>query len=409
MDSSSVRLGDLCDPIKESVDPTGCADSTYVGLEHLESARFTRCGETSSSAVRSMKSAFRRGDVLYGKLRPYLDKAVLAQDDGICTTELLVLRPRADVDPRFLLGVLHCPDFVNHAVRGTTGAQHPRTSWSHVRDFRIPSRVRTDHGEIAAFLWLLHSAFDACEESARQLKDLKHAAMRTLFTRGLRGEPQRETEIGPIPETWNLVELAAVQESIRYGTSVRCSHRPTGFPVLRIPNIEAGRINTENLKFCESHTVAPSRYTLQGGDLLFVRTNGVLERLGACAVYDGTPGGALFASYLIRSRLMSDRVVPRFVAYFFGSEIGRRAIADRATPAADGKFNLNAATISDLPLPVPTRLEEQREIVAVLDVLDRKAELHRRKRAVLDDLFKALLHKLMTGQIRVTDLDLPTR
>jgi len=58
-----------------------------------------------------------------------------------------------------------------------------------------------------------------------------------------------------------------------------------------------------------------------------------------------------------------------------------------------------------MPVPFPP-LDEQREIVAVLDTLDRKIDLHKRKRAVLDDLFKALLHKLMTGEIRVADIDL---
>jgi type I restriction enzyme S subunit len=57
-------------------------------------------------------------------------------------------------------------------------------------------------------------------------------------------------------------------------------------------------------------------------------------------------------------------------------------------------------------VPLPPTVDEQREIAAILDAIDRKIDLHRRKRAVLDDLFKALLHKLMTGEIRVADLDL---
>jgi type I restriction enzyme, S subunit len=67
---------------------------------------------------------------------------------------------------------------------------------------------------------------------------------------------------------------------------------------------------------------------------------------------------------------------------------------------------LNKKNLEPLIIPVPPTLEEQREIVAILDAIDRKIDLHRKKRAVLDDLFKALLHKLMTGEIRVVDLDL---
>ena len=64
------------------------------------------------------------------------------------------------------------------------------------------------------------------------------------------------------------------------------------------------------------------------------------------------------------------------------------------------------ARIEQIRLPLPVDLEEQREVVAILDAIDRKIDLHRRKRAVLDDLFKALLHKLMTGQTRVADCGL---
>ena len=67
---------------------------------------------------------------------------------------------------------------------------------------------------------------------------------------------------------------------------------------------------------------------------------------------------------------------------------------------------LNKKDLLPINIPVPSSLDEQREIVAILDAIDRKIDLHRRKRAVLDDLFKALLHKLMTGEIRVADLDL---
>ncbi len=101
-----------------------------------------------------------------------------------------------------------------------------------------------------------------------------------------------------------------------------------------------------------------------------------------------------------------DRIDPYFAAHFYGSELGTSIVAGRATPAADGKYNLNTGTIDSLPLPLPPTVDEQREIVAVLDAIDRKIDLHRRKRAVLDELFKALLHKLMTGEIRVSDLDL---
>ena len=144
---------------------------------------------------------------------------------------------------------------------------------------------------------------------------------------------------------------------------------------------------------------------LEDGDLIFIRTNGVLDRLGSCAVYDGYPANALFASYLIRAKVKQKYVVPHFAASFFGSDLGTSIVVARAISASDGKFNLNTAAIDSLLLPLPPALNEQREIVAILDAIDRKTDLHRRRRAVLDELFKSLLHKLMTGEMRVGAFD----
>lgn len=233
---------------------------------------------------------------------------------------------------------------------------------------------------------------------------MKTAAMQQVFSRGLRQEAQKETEIGPIPESWDLVELGGAREFLQYGTSVNCTLEGGAHPVLRIPNVEPGRVNTREIKYCDLPAAQAAKYELHEGDLLFIRTNGVLDRLGSCAVYAGEPKGALFASYLIRARLkgMAD---PRFVSYFYGSSLGTSLVAGRATPASDGKYNLNTGTIDALPLPLPPTVEEQREIVSVLEVIDRKIELHRRKRGVLDQLFKSMLHKLMTEEISVDDLD----
>lgn len=210
MASATTRISDLCDCVSAQVDPANCGDTVYVGLEHLASGRFTRAGEGKAMDVQSGKYVFQRDDVLYGKLRPYLDKAVLATDGGICTTELLVLRPKNGVDPRFLVGVLHAPAFIEHAVSGTTGVQHPRTSWGHIAQFELPAFDTDEQSEIADLMWKVQDAITASEAAIETGAGVKGAAMRALFTKGLRGEAQRETEIGPVPESWDVVPLGSL-------------------------------------------------------------------------------------------------------------------------------------------------------------------------------------------------------
>ena len=318
------------------------------------------------------------------------------------------LRPIVEeVEPRFYVYFLQSA-FTQLGIFEGVGNKTtiPNLSRSRLAALHVPQPMLDEQQAIATALARVRDAIKIHDQSIALALDLKRATMRSLFTHGLRGEAQKETEIGPVPESWEIVNVGTVRERLQYGTSTRCSYEPTEFPVLRIPNIEPGRVNYEDLKFGRLRATEADRYRLKNGDLIFIRTNGVVERLGACAIYTGKPENALFASYLIRACLKLDQVDPHFMAYFFESERGTSIIAGRATPAADGKYNLNTGTIDALPLPLPPTLEEQREIVAILDAIDCKIDLHRRKRAVLDDLFKALLPKLMTGEIRVGELNL---
>lgn len=263
----------------------------------------------------------------------------------------------------------------------------------------------SEQERIAATLDLVREAADGQAAALDATKTLKRAVMHELFTCGLRGGQPQESEIGLIPMGWEVKRFVEVREWLQYGTSARSELGVKGSPVLRIPNVEVGRVSTNELKYAALSEQETAKYLLEPGDLLFIRTNGVKDRLGTCAVYRGDPEGALFASYLIRARLKPE-VEPRFAAYFFASPIGTPLVTDRATPASDGKFNLNTATIDDLPIPLPSTHEEQQEIVEILDALDAKIDLHLQKRALYEELFQALLHGLMTREISVDDLDL---
>jgi type I restriction enzyme S subunit len=97
------------------------------------------------------------------------------------------------------------------------------------------------------------------------------------------------------------------------------------------------------------------------------------------------------------------KLLPEFLSGFLLTTEGQRQIHGRKKDIA--RANLSLEDVRQTLIPRPP-LEEQRDIVSILAEINRKMELHRKKRAVLDELLKALLHKLMTGEIRVGDLDL---
>src|SRR5437016_13465203 len=89
-----TTLGGICDVVKDPTKPTADGDRIYIGLEHLASGLPKFVDKGHEGDVRSAKTSFRKHDVLFGKLRPYLRKSVLAEEEGICSTDILVLRAK---------------------------------------------------------------------------------------------------------------------------------------------------------------------------------------------------------------------------------------------------------------------------------------------------------------------------
>ena len=146
--------------------------------------------------------------MLYGKLRPYLDKAILTDDTGICTTELLVLRPRTGGMPRFVVGVVHAL-FRRACSGGHWRAASANIVEPHQRVRAAPVSTRGANRDREPTVGD-SDALTANEAVIEEGTDLKRAAMRALFTRGLCGEAQKETEIGPVPESWDVVPMGSL-------------------------------------------------------------------------------------------------------------------------------------------------------------------------------------------------------
>lgn len=312
------------------------------------------------------------------------------------------LRPKPDmvdrIDPRFYVFFLQS-GFTQLGIFEGAGNKTtiPNLSRNRLAALDVPFPSLAEQQAIARSLGLVREAIDVQVGSLELAEALRRRVMADVFSKGIRGEETRESEIGDVPENWDVVEFRDIRQDLRYGTSTRCTLVSATYPVLRIPNILSARIDPTGLKYCDMASEEAERYALSDGDLIFIRTNGVIERLGLCAVYRGTPDKALFASYLIRARLLPG-VDPDFIAYFFGSDVGISLISSRATPAADGKYNLNTGIIDSLLVPIPP-LDEQEEIAAVIRACDQKTELHRKKLATLQEIYLRLLRDFMTGEV----------
>ena len=175
-----MRLGDVAALRKETMHPSENPNARYVGLEHLAPGEIQIKRFSSAKDARSTKAVFNKGDVLYGKLRPYLDKAALAEWPGICSTDILVLQPK--VPPLFLAYLMHASFVLNHAIATTTGVNHPRTSWKVLSQAIVPLPPLPEQREIARILQAVDRKIEAEENRKTALEALFKSLLHDLMT-----------------------------------------------------------------------------------------------------------------------------------------------------------------------------------------------------------------------------------
>lgn len=135
------KLGSVFTQVTEKVDPTKQSGQVnYIGLEKIESntGRLVDFTESDYQHIKSAKTKFSSGDLLYGKLRPNLNKAYLAEFDGICSTDILVFRVKNPSLAKFYSHYLLCQQFNDEVLKGVSGQQLPRTSYTKMAQIQIP-------------------------------------------------------------------------------------------------------------------------------------------------------------------------------------------------------------------------------------------------------------------------------
>lgn len=339
------------------------------------------------------------GDILISVRAPVGDVNVATERCGI-GRGLAAVRPGPDSDSWFLyFALLYSKPTLEAMATGSTFASVNRNI---LNNLDLPFFDRLTQTAIGRFLRSLVHQIEQEDQAVDTTAALKRAAMRTLFTHGLRGEAQKETEIGPVPESWNVIKLGTLGRIGNGSTPKKANSAywtDGKYPWLtsaKVYDREVAQadqfVTMRALSECHLPRVQP------GAVLIAITGQG--KTLGHCAVLRIE---ATLNQHLAYVALDQSRVDSVFLRGYLETQYDYL----RQVGAGGGstKGALTCSFLRDLPVPVPP-ISEQREIVTILDAIDRKIDLHRRKHAVLDDLFRVLLHKLMTGEIRIAELDL---
>ena len=279
---------------------------------------------------------------------------------------------KSDNDPHFIYYSFHANRMrLEKAAHKTT---LPILNKTNFENFKIAVPPLAEQRKIASVLGVVQQAIEQQGQLLQRTTELKKTLLHQLFTHGLRGEPQKETEIGPVPESWQVIRFDDFSTLQRGKDLTKSEFRAGTIPV-------AG---SNGVIGC--HDVA----NVNGPGVTVGRSGSVGK-----VIYYPHDFWAHNTSLYVKDFHGNE---PRYVAYHLEQLRLERFRAGASVPTLDRN------QFKDMPVAVP-QLGEQKEIALTLSMIDKKIYFIQTKRLKLTDLFTGLLQQLMTAQIRVNAIE----
>ena len=375
----------------------------YIGMENVESwsGRLVEGG----SEVEGLAAKFSAGDVIFGKLRPYLAKAVKLEFPGMCSTEFIVFRTTPGLEPDFLAYLLRSAQFVSFVDSSTYGSKMPRANPSFIANCPVGLPPPQEQRVIAAFLDEKCAKVDEAvrikEEQIALLRERRQILIQEAVTRGLNPNvPMKDTGvqwIGRVPEHWQVWKLAHAFPKLGSGTTPdtgQASFYDGGIAWLQTGDLNDGAATTTaktvsklavrhypTLKVYPPNSVVMAMYGATIGKLGILQIAAATNQ--ACCVLPKsqivTPEFAFFCLLAMRPYILSE-------AY------------------GGGQPNISQNTVKNFRLPVPS-VGEQREITTFLDCeserIDKALRIKLAQITAIKEYKTTLINAAVTGKIKV--------
>jgi type I restriction enzyme S subunit len=400
-----VRLGTVAISVREL---NLGAELPYVGLEHVETATGGLVpGFKSKTKSVEAEVVFQISDVLFGKLRPYLAKALAPDFSGCASGEFLVLRPGPQLRPRFLFYTCLSRPFLQWAEASSVGTKMPRTDWEAVSAFRFELPTPEHQGRVITFLDRETTHLDELIVRRRSLMKLLSSRWESelyrAVTKGLNPQARlRMSELswgGDIPYHWGTPPVYA-NFDVQLGKMLNPERAagPTPAPYLRNVNVQWDRIDLTDLGTMSFGEADRVKYALAPGDLLVCEGGEV----GRAAIWRGDLAECYYQKAVHRLRPRGD-VNARFLMYCLWTAASMNVFIVEGNQATI--VHLTAEQLRAHRFPMPPR-PEQDSIVAHLDrrrehlrtltlTIERQIDLLRERR-------QALITAAVTGQLDVS-------
>lgn len=364
-----VPLREVCEQARITVRPGGRNELRYVGLETIEAGTGVILdGQFAKTPEDPKANSFLFGSqhVLYGKLRPYLNKVAVPDFEGKCSTEIIPLLPKHRLNRNYLAYYLRSPSTVERIAAKTAGARMPRADMDLVLGLYVPLPSLEEQRRIVDMLTRAEGIVRLRRDAKNKAAELVPAIFLDMF-----GDPATNQRGWPVQPLGELIDTAD------YGTSTKASADGSGIAMIRMGNVRAdGATELDDLKYVNLDLTEIERYRLRKGDILFNRTNSK-ELVGKTGLWD-VQIDAVAASYFIRVRVQESVLEPTYLWAFMNTRHMKRVLFDTARGAI-GQANINTKELKGFRMPVPLidrqqRFAERVAAVKAIESMQAKAE-----------------------------------
>lgn len=403
------RLGKVCQKTAQ-IDPHSRPDDTFTYIDVssvsneafsiIETRRFI--GKDAPSRARKL---VRKDDVVFATVRPTLRRIAMvpASFDGqLCSTGFCVLRSdKEQLNPDFLYLYLLTKKIANKVEALQKGATYPAISDSDLFNQLISLPPISEQRAIARSLRGVQASQEARRREMALERERKAALMEHLFTHGTRGEATKQTEIGEMPESWEVARVGDFSSALGSGVTPKGgekSYLKEGIPLIRSQNVLMNKISIENVAFISAEVhQSMIRSEVKPGDLLLNITG---ASIGRVAHVPESLKMANVNQHVCRIRFY-DSISSEFASYFLSYPKGQSQIM--GSQFGTTRQGLNYGNVRALKLPEPP-ISEQKQIAYILQACDSKITALDHEARLLDELFRAMLEELMSGRLSATGL-----
>ena len=387
-------------------------DSNYIGLENIESWSGRLIAGENPITPEGQSGCFKSGDVLFGKLRPYLAKVYKATTGGICSTEILVLRPK-QMGQDYLFYYLLNSEFIKAVNSSTYGTKMPRANWEYIGNLPLLKIPVGEQHAIAAFLDRETARLDALIAKKQRfielLEEKRQAIISHAVTKGL--DPDAEMKdsgvewIGEVPKHWQLTRLkflSTLQTGLTLGKKYSEDQPLAIRPYLRVANVQEGYFDLNIITEIRIPPEDVTRYELQPDDVLMTE-GGDYDKLGRGSVWEGQIPGCLHQNHIFAVRPSPSRLKSRFLAAVTASSHGKNYFTSTSQQTTN-LATTNSTKLQSLPVPVPPIVEQEEIVTFIQNMNNTTRELISKVESSIEKLHEyrtALISAAVTGKIDV--------